>query len=117
MSTKPCPNCEATMEDGDCCPECDHSEIYSDCDCAYCAYCEDAFDRRERELQYAVKRAEAAEADLAAIVQGLRNVWVNEYKPIAQPPYRPFLESQKGRFCERVGINLVIFDKHFGDLT
>lgn len=31
-----CPNCEATMDEGSTCPECEHSEDRSKCFCASC---------------------------------------------------------------------------------
>jgi hypothetical protein len=33
---KPCPNCEAAMDEGDACPECDHDKFRSKCPCAHC---------------------------------------------------------------------------------
>jgi hypothetical protein len=30
-----CPNCGATMNEGDPCPECDHTDR-GECDCPYC---------------------------------------------------------------------------------
>lgn len=32
----PCPNCEATMNDGDACPECDHNDAELNCQCQAC---------------------------------------------------------------------------------
>ncbi len=32
---RPCPNCGATMNEGDRCPECEHYEDGSECDCAW----------------------------------------------------------------------------------
>lgn len=31
-----CPNCQSKMNEGDDCPECDHSNDGNECDCAYC---------------------------------------------------------------------------------
>lgn len=45
---KPCPNCDALMNDGDVCPECDHDERDGDCCCDHCASYEDDFlDQRD----------------------------------------------------------------------
>lgn len=37
-----CPNCGATMNRGDTCPECEHDERGDVCECEYCA---DNYDR------------------------------------------------------------------------
>lgn len=38
MNTEPCPNCQATMNVGDACPECDHDGGDARCDCSYCRH-------------------------------------------------------------------------------
>ena len=32
-----CPNCQAAMNVGECCPECEHDERGDCCECEYCA--------------------------------------------------------------------------------
>lgn len=36
MATITCPNCGSSMNSGDSCPECSHSDDGYECDCAFC---------------------------------------------------------------------------------
>ena len=37
-----CPNCDAMMNEGEACPECDHTDVAdADCICDFCVYGDD----------------------------------------------------------------------------